>query len=135
MATKVTKGTKKAKSPEVERGTAPAAKREAVSAVTSGASGARRKGSRGGADPGAAAFAQGFGGPTKLNERSRGAPGSGTTGRITVTLVKSTIGFDRKQAAVVRGLGLRGLHHTVDVVDTPAMRGMIHKVRHLVHVR
>lgn len=51
-----------------------------------------------------------------------------------VTLVKSTIGFDRKQAAVVRGLGLRRLWHTVNVVDTPSTRGMAQKVRHLVRI-
>jgi large subunit ribosomal protein L30 len=51
--------------------------------------------------------------------------------RVKVTLVKSTIGFGKKQAAVVEGLGLRRLHHTVEVADTPATRGMIHKVRHL----
>jgi large subunit ribosomal protein L30 len=54
--------------------------------------------------------------------------------RVKVTLVKSTIGFGKKQAAVVQGLGLRRLHHTVELVDTPATRGMIHKVRHLVVV-
>ena len=54
--------------------------------------------------------------------------------RVKVTLVKSTIGFGKKQAAVVEGLGLRRLHHTVEVADTPAMRGMIHKVRHLLVV-
>jgi len=53
---------------------------------------------------------------------------------LKVTLVKSTIGFDRKQAAVVLGLGLRRIRHTVEVPDTPATRGMIHKVRHLVEV-
>jgi large subunit ribosomal protein L30 len=53
---------------------------------------------------------------------------------LKVTLVKSTIGFDRKQAAVVQGLGLRRIRHTVEVPDTPATRGMIHKVRHLVEV-
>jgi large subunit ribosomal protein L30 len=56
------------------------------------------------------------------------------TKRVKVTLVKSTIGFGKKQAAVVEGLGLRRLNHTVEVADTPAMRGMIHKVRHLVTV-
>ena len=55
--------------------------------------------------------------------------------RLKVTLKKSTIGFGRKQAAVVEGLGLRRLNHTVEVADTPAMRGMIHKVRHLVEVQ
>ena len=54
---------------------------------------------------------------------------------VNVTLVKSTIGCDRKQAAVVKGLGLRRIRHTVELRDTPATRGMIHKVRHLVEVR
>jgi large subunit ribosomal protein L30 len=54
--------------------------------------------------------------------------------RVKVTLVKSTIGFGRKQAAVIEGLGLRRLHHTVEIADTPAIRGMIHKIRHLVTV-
>jgi large subunit ribosomal protein L30 len=54
--------------------------------------------------------------------------------RVKVTLVKSTIGFDRKQATVVQGLGLRRINHTIEVADTPAIRGMIHKVRHLVVV-
>jgi large subunit ribosomal protein L30 len=56
------------------------------------------------------------------------------TKRFTVKLVKSTIGFGKKQAAVVAGLGLRRLNHTVEVTDTPSTRGMIHKVRHLVEV-
>jgi large subunit ribosomal protein L30 len=54
--------------------------------------------------------------------------------RLRVTLVKSTIGFNRKQAKVVTGLGLRRIRHTVEVPDTPEMRGMIRKVRHLVTV-
>ena len=54
--------------------------------------------------------------------------------RFTVTLVKSTIGFGKKQAAVVEGLGLRRVNHTVEVADTPSTRGMIHKIRHLVEV-
>ena len=49
-----------------------------------------------------------------------------------ITLVKSPIGFNRKQEQVVEGLGLRRLSYTVELVDTPATRGMIHKVRHLV---
>ncbi len=56
------------------------------------------------------------------------------TGRVKVTLVRSTIGFDRRQAAVVQGLGLRRLGHTVEVQDVPSIRGMIQKVRHLVRV-
>jgi large subunit ribosomal protein L30 len=64
----------------------------------------------------------------------RAAKKSTDVGRIKIKLVKSTIGFDRKQGAVVQGLGLRFLNDTVEVMDTPAMRGMIHKVRHLVEV-
>jgi large subunit ribosomal protein L30 len=54
--------------------------------------------------------------------------------RVKITLVKSTIGFDKKQAKVVEGIGLRRIGHTVELADTPATRGMIHKVRHLVTV-
>ena len=54
--------------------------------------------------------------------------------RVKVTLVRSTIGFDRRQAKVVRGLGLRRINHTVELQDVPSIRGMIQKVRHLVRV-
>ncbi len=54
--------------------------------------------------------------------------------RLTVTLVKSTIGFNRTQAKTVQGMGLRRINHSVELADTPATRGMIHKVRHLVTV-
>ena len=53
---------------------------------------------------------------------------------VKVTLVKSPIGFKDNQEQVVRGLGLRRIRHTVELKDTPAIRGMIHKVRHLVEV-
>ena len=53
---------------------------------------------------------------------------------LKITLKKSAIGFDKKQKQVVEGLGLRRLHHTVELPDTPATRGMILKVRHLVEV-
>ena len=53
---------------------------------------------------------------------------------VRVTLLKSPIGFKNNQAAVVEGLGLRRIRHTVTLKDTPAVRGMIHKVRHLVEV-
>jgi large subunit ribosomal protein L30 len=55
-------------------------------------------------------------------------------GTVKVTLLKSPTGFNRNQATVVRGLGLRRIRHTVELKDTPATRGMIHKVRHLVTV-
>jgi large subunit ribosomal protein L30 len=54
--------------------------------------------------------------------------------RLKVTLVRSTIGFNETQAKTVEGMGLRKLRHTVELPDTPATRGMIHKVRHLVTV-
>jgi large subunit ribosomal protein L30 len=53
---------------------------------------------------------------------------------VKVTLEKSPTGFDRKQKTVVTSLGLRRIRHTVELKDTPAVRGMIHKVRHLVTV-
>jgi large subunit ribosomal protein L30 len=53
---------------------------------------------------------------------------------VKVTLLKSTVGFNRSQLAVVRSLGLRRIRHSVELKDTPATRGMIHKVRHLVEV-
>ena len=55
-------------------------------------------------------------------------------GTVKVTLVKSPTGFNRTQGTVVKGLGLRRIRHTVELKDTPATRGMIHKVRHLVEV-
>jgi len=54
---------------------------------------------------------------------------------VTVTLLKSPVGFNRQQATVVKGLGLRRIRHSVTLKDTPAVRGMIHKVRHLVDVK
>jgi large subunit ribosomal protein L30 len=54
--------------------------------------------------------------------------------RLKVTLLRSTIGFNKTQAATVEGLGLRRLNHSVELADTPETRGMLHKVRHLVAV-
>ena len=53
---------------------------------------------------------------------------------LKVTQLRSAIGFDRKQALALRGLGLRRIRHTVEVVDTPSTRGLILVVRHLVQV-
>ncbi len=52
--------------------------------------------------------------------------------KIKVTLVKSPIGTKQDHRATVRGLGLRRMHHTVELIDTPAVRGMINKVNYLV---
>jgi large subunit ribosomal protein L30 len=56
------------------------------------------------------------------------------TKTVTVTLVKSPIGFQKVQGKVVEGMGLRKLNHSVTLADTPEIRGMIFKVRHLVSV-
>jgi large subunit ribosomal protein L30 len=50
---------------------------------------------------------------------------------LKVTLVKSLIGRKQDHRATVRGLGLRRLHHSVVLEDTPAVRGMINKVCYL----
>jgi large subunit ribosomal protein L30 len=68
---------------------------------------------------------------------SRRQPNPETAGakKLKIKQVRSVIGFDKKkQGTVVRGLGLRRIGHTVEVLDHPAMRGMIHKVRHIVTV-
>ena len=54
--------------------------------------------------------------------------------RVKITLVKSPIGFNKHQAKVVEGMGLRRIGHSVELLDTDATRGMILKVRHLVTV-
>jgi large subunit ribosomal protein L30 len=54
--------------------------------------------------------------------------------RVRVTQVKSAIGYDRRQRATLRGLGLRRLHHSVEIEATPAVRGMIRRVSHLLAV-
>jgi large subunit ribosomal protein L30 len=57
---------------------------------------------------------------------------SDNNGKIKVTLIKSPIGTKQEHRASVRGLGLRRMHHSVMVEDTPAVRGMINSVRFLV---
>ena len=57
-----------------------------------------------------------------------------TDKRLKVTLVRSKYGRGAKQLATVNGLGLRKMRHTVELEDTPAVRGMNKKVTHLVCV-
>lgn len=52
--------------------------------------------------------------------------------KIKVTLVKSVIGTKQDHRATVKGLGLRRINHTSELLDTPAVRGMIRKVAYLV---
>jgi large subunit ribosomal protein L30 len=54
--------------------------------------------------------------------------------KVRVTLVKSTNGCKTRHVATVRGLGLRRLHQTVELEDTPQVRGMINRVNYLVRL-
>lgn len=54
--------------------------------------------------------------------------------QLKVTLVKSLIGRLASHKACARGLGLRRMHHTVTVIDTPENRGMINKIYYMVSV-
>ncbi|MBM4424790.1 MAG: 50S ribosomal protein L30 [Chloroflexi bacterium] len=53
---------------------------------------------------------------------------------IRVTLIRSPLGFSTRHKATVRALGLRKMHQTVELPDTPTARGMIYKVAQLVKV-
>ena len=53
---------------------------------------------------------------------------------VFVTLVRSPIGYTKDQKATVLALGLRRMHQTIEHKDTPAVRGMIRKIVHLVKV-
>ena len=55
-------------------------------------------------------------------------------GKLNITLVKSMIGRPEKHRKVLRGMGLRKVNKTVQLVDTPSTRGMVHAVSHLVKV-
>jgi len=55
-------------------------------------------------------------------------------GKIKVTQIRSGIGFGKKQRETLRGLGLRKMHQTRELEDTPAVRGMAKKISHLVKI-
>ena len=62
-------------------------------------------------------------------------PKKETTGKIIrVTQIRSAIGFPKDQKATVKALGLRRLHQTVEHKDTPALRGMLNKIIHLLKI-
>ena len=62
-------------------------------------------------------------------------PKTETSGKtIRVTWVRSSIGYTKDQKATVRALGLRKLHQTVEHKDTPALRGMLNKVIHMLKI-
>ena len=53
---------------------------------------------------------------------------------LRITLVKSPIGYSKRQKKTVRALGLRRMHQTVEHEDSPAVIGMVNKISHLVDV-
>ncbi len=53
---------------------------------------------------------------------------------LKVTQIKSEIGYNRRQRATLKGLGLRRMNQVSELEDTPAVRGMINKVIHLVEI-
>lgn len=55
-------------------------------------------------------------------------------GKIKVTQIRSGIGFAKKQRETLKGLGLRKMHQTRELEDTPAVRGMAKKISHLVKI-
>ena len=62
-------------------------------------------------------------------------PKKATTAKVLrVTLVRSPIGFTKDQKATVKALGLRRMHQTVEHKDSPALRGMLNKIVHLLKV-
>lgn len=54
--------------------------------------------------------------------------------KLKITLVKSPIGYNKRQRGTLRALGLRRINQSVEREDTPVLRGMIDKVSHLVQV-
>ncbi|MCL5264320.1 MAG: 50S ribosomal protein L30 [Chloroflexi bacterium] len=54
--------------------------------------------------------------------------------KLKIKWTKSSIGYPKDQKATIQALGLRRLNQTVEQLDTPAVRGMVTKVRHLVQV-
>ena len=54
--------------------------------------------------------------------------------KIKVTMVRSANGRLKKHQACARGLGLRRMHQTVEVIDTPENRGMVNKISYMLRV-
>jgi large subunit ribosomal protein L30 len=71
---------------------------------------------------------------SKESKPARTAESSKPGRKIKVTLVKGLTATKHKHREAVKGLGLKRREHTVEVADTPAMRGMINRVSYLVKV-
>ena len=54
------------------------------------------------------------------------------TNTLEITQVKSAIGYNQKQKDTIKALGLKKLNHTVTHIPTPAILGMVNKVKHLI---
>ncbi len=62
-------------------------------------------------------------------------PKKETSGKtLRVTWIRSSIGYTKEQKATVKALGLRRLHQTVEHKDTPALRGMLNKIIHMLKI-
>ncbi len=62
-------------------------------------------------------------------------PKKETSGKtLRITWVRSSIGYTKDQKATVKALGLRRLHQTVEHKDTPALRGMLNKIIHMLKI-
>ena len=62
-------------------------------------------------------------------------PKKTTSGKtLRVTWIRSSIGYTKDQKATVKALGLHRLHQTVEHKDTPALRGMLNKVIHMLKI-
>lgn len=70
----------------------------------------------------------------KAAPKAKASPKAKESKAIKVTLIRSVIGRIDAHKATVRGLGLRRMHHTVELQDTPAIRGMINAVSYLLKV-
>ena len=66
--------------------------------------------------------------------KKKTAEGHKAAGTLKVKWIRSFISCTDDMRQTIRGLGLRRMHQVVEREDTPAIRGMIHKVRHLVEV-
>jgi large subunit ribosomal protein L30 len=67
-------------------------------------------------------------------ERNMAKDKSANAKTVRITLVRSPLGYSTRHKATVRALGLRKLHQTVELPDTPTVRGMVYKVAQLVKV-
>jgi large subunit ribosomal protein L30 len=69
---------------------------------------------------------------TKKSTKKKGQEGDGEARTLVIRQVRGTAGVRREHREVLRGLGLRRPNHEVVRQDTPAVRGMLHKVAYLV---